>query len=175
MHDGQKRKLTALPYILHPMEAAIIVSTMTNDEDVIVSALLHDVIEDTEATEQEVKELFGDRVLSLVKSETENKRKDLPPDATWRIRKEESIEELRCSTKESKMLWLADKLSNMRSIALEYINFGDELFNAFHEKRKSEHAWYYGSILEILREDLGSTFAFIEYEKLINFVFKGEK
>ncbi len=175
MHAGQIRKITNMPYILHPMETAVIVTTMTMDEDVIIASILHDVIEDTPATEDDVREMFGERVLNLVKSETENKRHTLPASATWRLRKEESLDALRNSSKETKILWLADKLSNIRSIADAYSKRGDDIFNAFHEHRKSEHEWYYTEILEILRQDLSSTFAFKEYERHVNFVFKGEQ
>ena len=58
-HDGQIRKLTNLPYIFHPFEVAQIVATMTNDEDVICAALLHDTVEDTKTTLDEIADKFG--------------------------------------------------------------------------------------------------------------------
>ena len=57
----------------------------------ICAALLHDVVEDAEISIEEVEEKFGKRVRELVESETEDKRADLPPSKTWRIRKEESL------------------------------------------------------------------------------------
>ena len=172
MHAGQLRKLSGTPYILHPLETAVIVSTLTNDQDLVIASLLHDVIEDTPATPEDVEERFGARVLALVNSETENKRKDLPPSTTWKIRKTEALATLAESGKNTKILWLADKLSNIRSIAKDYVFDGDAVFNAFNEKRKSEHEWYYRTVLEILRSELGQTYAFNEYERLVNFVFK---
>ena len=61
-HEGQYRKGTQIPYILHPMEAAAIVGTMTTDEEIIAGAVLHDVVEDTDTTIDDVQEMFGDRV-----------------------------------------------------------------------------------------------------------------
>ena len=87
-HDGMRRKKSEAPYILHPMEAAVIVGTMTDDQNVIAAAALHDVVEDAGITLQEIKERFGKRVWELVSSETEDKRADLPPEETWCIRKE---------------------------------------------------------------------------------------
>ena len=174
MHDGQKRKITGLPYILHPMETAVVVSTMTDDEDIIIAALLHDVIEDTQATAEDVKNMFGERVLSIVESETENKRSNLPAESTWKIRKEEALDKLRHSNKEMKMMWLADKVSNLRSMANEYMKIGDKIFDAFHQKDKAEHEWYYRMILQIVKDDLGETFAFKQYVRLTNFIFGGE-
>ena len=91
-HDGMVRKKNNTPYILHPLEAAVIVGTMTDNQDVISAAVLHDVVEDTGITIEEIEENFGARVKALVESETEDKRADLPPENTWRIRKEESLE-----------------------------------------------------------------------------------
>ena len=80
---------------MHPLEAASIAGMLTKDEDIICAAVLHDVVEDTDRQLEEIRELFGDRVAELVSSETENKRRYLPPEATWRIRKEESLKHLK--------------------------------------------------------------------------------
>ena len=85
-HDGMRRKKSEAPYILHPMEAAVIVGTMTDDQNLIAAAALHDVVEDAGITLEEIKEKFGQRVWELVQSETEDKREELPPAQTWRIR-----------------------------------------------------------------------------------------
>ena len=73
-HEVQFRKGTKIPYILHPMEAAAIVGTMTTDDEIVAGAVLHDVVEDTKTTVEEIKELFGERVASLVASESEDNR-----------------------------------------------------------------------------------------------------
>ena len=65
-HDGMRRKKSDLPYILHPMEAAVIGGTMTEDQNVIAAAALHDVVEDTGITIEEIEERFGKRVKELV-------------------------------------------------------------------------------------------------------------
>ena len=94
-HDGMRRKKSEAPYILHPMEAAVIVGTMTDDQNLIAAAALHDVVEDAGITIDEIEAKFGRRVRELVQSETEDKRADLPPEETWRIRKEESLRVLK--------------------------------------------------------------------------------
>ena len=94
-HDGMRRKGGLSPYILHPLEASVIVGTMTDDQEIIASAVLHDVVEDTNISIEEIEKNFGKRVKELVECETENKRADLPPDETWRIRKQESLEVLK--------------------------------------------------------------------------------
>ena len=77
-HTGQLRKSSNIPYILHPLEAAAIVGTMTTDDEILAAAVLHDVVEDTDTTVEQVKELFGNRAARLVASESENKRENLP-------------------------------------------------------------------------------------------------
>ena len=91
VHDGMRRRKSDSPYVLHPLEAAVIVGSMTDDQHVIAAAVLRDVVEDAGITMDEVEQRFGVRVRQLVESETENKREDLPPEETWRIRKEESL------------------------------------------------------------------------------------
>ena len=172
-HEGQVRKLSHAPYIIHPLETMIIVSEFTLAEDVLCAAVLHDVIEDTSVTIEEVEERFGKRVAELVYAETENKRKGIPPSETWRIRKEETIAHLKETEDLAvKMLWLGDKLSNMRSVLLEYLNKGDAIWQSFNQTDKKEHEWYYVEIYKALKKDFGKTKAFMEYETILSVVFK---
>lgn len=174
-HDGMRRKKSNSPYILHPMEASVIVGTMTDDQDVIAAAALHDVVEDAGIAIEEIEEKFGKRVRELVESETEDKRADLPPPDTWRIRKEESLAVLK-STEDIGvlMVWLGDKLANMRSIYREWKVEGNSMWQKFNQKDVGEQAWYYRSILE-LTERLSGTSSWLEYKTLTELVFgKGE-
>lgn len=77
-HSGTYRKGTHIPYIVHPIEAAAIVATMTDDPDMIAAAVLHDVVEDTDATAEDIRLFFNDHIAKLVEAESENKRKELP-------------------------------------------------------------------------------------------------
>lgn len=151
-HTGMVRKGTDTPYIVHPMEAAAIVASMTNDKEVIAAAALHDVVEDTNYTIDYIKKEFGNRVASLVASETENKRPELPEEETWKIRKEETLEYLKDAPTETKIVTLGDKLSNIRAIYRDYLELGDKLWDRFNQKDKSEHAWYYSSIVGLLSD-----------------------
>ena len=173
-HDGMRRKKSESPYILHPMEAAVIVGTMTNDQETIAAAALHDVVEDAGITLCEIEEKFGPRVRALVASETEDKRADLPPEATWRIRKEESLAVLR-ETEDIGilMVWLGDKLANMRSFYRDFKVEGDALWQRFNQKDVREQAWYYRSIAK-LTERLSHTSAWLEYKALTELVFGKE-
>ena len=175
VHDGMRRKKSDVPYILHPMEAAVIVGTMTDDQNLIAAAALHDVVEDAEVTIMEIEEKFGKRVRELVESETEDKRADLPPQDTWHIRKEESLELLKNTTDVGVlMVWLGDKLANMRSIYREFKVEGEAMWQKFNQKDVKEQAWYYTTIVD-LTKPLSDTSAWIEYKTLTELVFsKGE-
>ena len=65
-HDGMRRKKSEIPYILHPLEAAVIVSSITNDQNLIAAAVLHDVVEDAEVSIEEIEQKFGKRVKEQV-------------------------------------------------------------------------------------------------------------
>ena len=174
-HDGMRRKKSDAPYILHPMEAAVIVGTMTDDQNLIAAAALHDVVEDAGITLEEIKEKFGQRVWELVQSETEDKREELPPAQTWRIRKEESLAVLKNTDDIAVlMVWLGDKLANMRSIYRDFKVEGHEMWQRFNQKDPNQQAWYYRSIAT-LTERLSDTSAWLEYKTLTELVFgKGE-
>lgn len=174
-HDGMRRKKSDIPYILHPMEAAVIVSTMSEDQNLIAAAALHDVVEDAEISIEEVGAKFGERVRELVASETEDKRAELPPSATWRIRKEESLDVLKNTDDIGVlMVWMGDKLANMRAIYRDWKVEGDAMWQRFNQKNVAEQAWYYRSIAK-LTERLSDTSAWIEYKTLTEIVFgKGE-
>ena len=120
-HAGTERRGKGFPYIVHPLEAVEIVATMTRDQELLAAAVLHDTLEDTDVTKEQI-------------------------------------------------VALGDKLSNMRAIARDYAEQGDSLWNLFHAKNPKDHEWHYRGLAESLRE-LKETFAYHEFEQLINQVF----
>lgn len=173
-HEGQVRKKSGIPYILHPMEAATIASTLTDDREVLAAVMLHDTVEDTDTTLDEIRREFGDRVAQLVKGETENEYPELTREESWKLRKEESLQRLRANNDASvKIMWISDKLSNARSLLRIYEERGDEMWKLFHQKDKSVQEWYYRSVADALKE-LSDTPAYREYVVLINLIFGGQ-
>ena len=165
-----RRKKSSVPYILHPMEAAVIVGTMTDDSNLISAAVLHDVVEDTDTTVEQIKKLFGERIAALVASESENKREDKPAESTWKIRKQETLDHLKNAPIDVKMITLGDKLSNIRAIYRDYNTIGEELWQRFNQKDKNQHYWYYKSIAECL-STLKEYQAYKEYVDLVEKTF----
>lgn len=161
-HDGQFRKGTTRPFILHPLEVGKIVASMTEDVEVICAAILHDTIEDCEGiTEEIICKEFSPRVASLVAQESEDKSK------TWMERKSTTIAHLRVAPKEVQMIGLADKLSNMRDIDRDYPECGEELWKRFRMKDKNIIGWYYKSVRDSLQASMADTEAYREYSELI--------
>lgn len=174
-HSGAKRKGTNVPYIVHPIETAAIVSAMTDDQEIIAAAVLHDVLEDTDATEDDLYARFGTRITELVMNESEDKRRNLPAALTWKTRKQETITFLETkASREAKMLALADKLANLRAIHRDQCIIGDKIWERFNEKDKNMHAWMYRSIAKAL-EELKDHPTWQEYNRLVDEVFGKEK
>ncbi len=174
-HSGQRRKLSDAPYVLHPLEVASIVATMSDDQELLAAAVLHDTVEDAGATLAEIREKFGKRVSLLVMTETEDKREGRPEAETWLLRKQETLAILQ-NTKDVavKMLWLGDKLANMRSFWREYLRRGDALWQSFHQKDPAQQAWYYRTIAAAMPE-LKEQSAYKEYVGLLDVVFANVK
>lgn len=161
-HEGQFRKGTRRPYIVHPIEVAEIVATMTKDEEIICAAVLHDTIEDCHDITADVLRLrFGDRVADMVVQESEDKS------LTWEERKSATIRRLRTAELPIQMIGLADKLSNMRDIDRDYPAVGEMLWKRFRMQSKSAIAWYYKEVQEALRERFEGVPAYEELCRLV--------
>ena len=174
-HAGQKRKGTTIPYITHVMEAMEIVCRMTEDEELRIAAVLHDTLEDTETTEDELIKAFSPRVAELVAAESEDKRKGQPEAETWHLRKEKTIEHLKKESTEVKMIALGDKLSNVRAMSRDYRVIGEKLWQRFNEKDPIRQGMYYGLLANIFRNDetLRETPEYREYVELCEYLFSG--
>ncbi len=163
-HGNTLRKGSGIPYIYHPMEVALEVSLMTSDEDVIAAAYLHDVLEDTSVTPEELGAVFGDRILWLVQEMSEDKSK------TWKERKRTAIEHTRTAPREVKLLMLADKMCNMRDTARDYLVMGDDVWQRFNQKNPAMQRWYEEGMLESL-SDLSDEPAYQKMYALYKLVF----
>ena len=166
-HSGTERRGKGYPYIIHPMEATSIVASITNDPEMLVAAMLHDTVEDTDVTLEQIRELFGERVATLVKNETAPLSDEMP----WRAKKEAQLAQLAAAPYDSKVVALGDKLSNMRGIALDYRRHGDAVWSLFHAPNgKPDVEWYYRTLAEALSE-LSETEPYQEYLTLLEETF----
>ena len=169
-HSGTERRGKGFPYIVHPLEAVAIVATMTNDPELLAAAALHDTVEDTDVTAEQLRIEFGERIASLVVTESDVPVSGMSQEEGWYVRKQAAIDRLTSAPHDAKMVALGDKLSNMRAIARDYAQQGDELWNLFRVKERKAHEWHYRG-LAAEPSERHDTFAFQEFEQLIHQVF----
>ena len=169
-HAGTERRGKGFPYIVHPMEAMEIVATVTNDQELLAAAALHDTVEDTDVTVEQIRAEFGDRIARIVAAESDTFEPGVSEEESWHSRKQEAIDRLAAAPRDTKIVALGDKLSNMRAIARDYVVQGDKLWDLFHVKDLAEHAWHYRGLAESLSE-LSDTFAYQEFVGLVEQVF----
>ena len=173
-HHNTERRGKGFPYIVHPMEAVEIVATITPDQELLAAAALHDTIEDTDVTVEDIRRQFGDRIANLVHAESDQIDGVLfngeNEEETWHARKQAAIDRLAAAPHDAKIVAMGDKLSNMRAIARDYAVKGDALWNIFHVKDKASHEWHYRGLAASLSE-LSDTFAYQEFITLIDQVF----
>lgn len=170
-HHNTERRGKGFPYIVHPMEAVEIVATMTGDQELLAAAMLHDTVEDTDVTVDQIRAEFGDRVASIVAEESDEMPEGISEEDSWHGRKQAAMDRLSRASLDAKIVALGDKLSNMRAIARDYAIQGDNLWNLFHAKDPKDHEWHYRGLAAALSE-LGDTLAYQEFERLIDQVFE---
>ena len=169
-HHNTERRGKGFPYIVHPMEAVEIVATITKDQELLAAAALHDTIEDTDVTVEDIRREFGDRVAELVHAESDQFTEGVSEEDSWHDRKQAAITRLAAAPHDAKIVALGDKLSNMRAIWRDYQTQGDALWSIFHVKDKASHEWHYRGLAASLA-DLKDTFAYQEFIRLIDDVF----
>ena len=169
-HAGTERRSKGFPYIVLPMEAVVIVATMSSDQELLAAAILHDTVEDTDVTLEQICAEFGERVASFVDIESDEPHQGHDSVEDWRARKQAAIDRIAAASREAKIVALGDKLSNMRAIARDYAVLGDSLWTRFHSKSRKDHEWHYRGLAASLSE-LRDTFAYKEFECLVNQVF----
>jgi len=146
---GQHRKGTDIPYIIHPIGVMMIASNVTDDEDILIACLLHDVLEDVDSKiydADKMREKFGDRVVSIVKDIT----KDQTKSDWYEIAKVylDHLEFKACD--EAVIVSAADKIHNLMSVLKDYDKIGDKLWDKFSTKSSADQLWWYQSILAVI-------------------------
>jgi len=173
LHRDQARKGTVpIPYISHLFAVALIAMDYTDDEDVVVAALLHDTLEDTDYTTDELREDFGGRVRDIVEGVSEPRNTDTKA-YTWREKKTAYSKQLKKAPEGSLIVSAADKIHNMRSIVEEYYEAHERFIKDFGGSL-DERMEMYEDIADVLNERLDNAIlqefnnVFIEYKNFIN-------
>lgn len=152
-HHGQLRKETEpLPYVTHLFSVALLVAEDGVHDDVVTAALLHDTLEDTDTTREEIVESFNERVAELVESVSEIKEKD-GKQFTWRETKENYLALLETASDDAVLISIADKVDNIES-GLEEIGKIGKAFYTQWEHPFDQHIWFHGETLRIAQKRL---------------------
>lgn len=141
-HGHMRAEAEPLPYITHLFSVALLVAEGGADDDTVTAALLHDTIEDTATTREEIVETFSERVASLVLAVTEEKGLD------WKERKEAYLKVLETASVEALAIMAADKIDNIESKIEAYEKEGEALLGRW-KRPKSDYLWYHGTALEL--------------------------
>lgn len=145
-HEGQVRKTDGSPYVHHPEAVAEIVKEHGFGEEVVAAALVHDVLEDCDMTETELREELGDEVVNIVTAVSENK------DLEWEDRKEQYAEAVASSGEGTMAVSVADKIHNAKSLLGYYAEHGPKTWDSFN-RGKEKKVWFEKLLLTKLQQN----------------------
>ncbi len=168
-HDGQQRKTgSGMPFVAHPLAVGMMLQAMGCPETVVAAGLLHDTVEDTDVTLDELRHAFGDEVARLVGYCTE-------PRGRWETRKQYLIESLREAPLEAKLVAAADKVHNLHHLEHSLDAIGPEVWERF-SRGPAEQAWYYRTVARSILNGVAEPErypVFAELESLVATLFEG--
>jgi len=171
-HQGQTRRGSATPYVQHVFAVAMILERAGVPEDTVIAGLLHDAIEDTPATLEDIARHFGPEVADIVQQCSEIKVDSEGKKRPWIDRKRDHLAALASAPGSAKAVILADKLHNLSSIAFD-LSAGRPVWDLFHAPREQVLWYYHAAIRACTIDDPGVTrivkacqFALAEVEQL---------
>lgn len=146
-HNGQTRKCSNIPYIVHPIGVGLLLMNNRESDCVIMAGFLHDILEDTDFAEEDLRINFGEEVLRLVleASEPEHNNK------SWEDRKIHTIENLENISENGIKVVIADKIDNLKSMNNDYFIMGESLWEKFNAP-KDKQKWYYSEMRKIFEK-----------------------
>ena len=147
-HRGQYRKGSKIPYIIHPLNVGKILIEHVCSDEVVIAGILHDTVEDTPVTLDNIRQEFGLKVADLVEAASEPDKSD-----TWENRKKHTIRILKNLSHEAMILVLADKLDNIRAIREGLERDGEGVWERFNRPREKQK-WYYDSLMAVFTDSL---------------------
>ncbi|MDO8231730.1 MAG: HD domain-containing protein [bacterium] len=151
-HGHMRQEVEPLPYITHLFSAALLVAEGGADDDIVTAALLHDTIEDTGTTREEIAEAFNERVAELVVSVSEIKEKD-GTKFGWKERKADYLVRLEHANDGAVLIALADKVDNIESRLEAYELEGASFLSRWTQPIES-YLWYHGEVARIAESRL---------------------
>jgi (p)ppGpp synthase/HD superfamily hydrolase len=145
-HKNMTRKGDDSPYIIHPIMVATILAKNGFSDEIISAGYCHDLLEDTDCSEQEIKDACGEKVLEIVKALSNEKIKD------WKEKKRRYIKSVRNGLIEAKAVSCADKIHNLQSTLISYPKYIPEAFWTKFNASKVDKEWFEEEVLKMLKE-----------------------
>lgn len=165
-HNGQKRKTEKdVDMIFHPFTVGMILQRANASTNAVIAGILHDVVEDTKYTIEDIVKEFGQDIANIVDEVSENKSLE------WKERKQEAIDKIKTASLDGKLVECADKISNLECLYSLYQEEGKNVWNSFN-KPKEEQKWYYTNMYDavIMNTDNNSDL-FYRYKKILDKLF----
>lgn len=164
-HTGQKRKQEDIDMIFHPFTVGMILQRNGCDEDIVAAGILHDVVEDTQYTFEDIEKIFGKEIRNYVYDASEPD-KSLP----WKERKEHTIEWIKKAPLGSKLIVASDKISNLEEALKNIKKYGQDDVLA---RNPEEQKWYYVNVYKSCIENLDKNHPiFKRYENVLKEIWE---
>ncbi len=165
-HAGQKRKSEPdLDMIFHPFTVGMILQRAGANTNCVIAGILHDVVEDTKYTLEDIKNEFGPEIAKIIDEVSEDKS------LKWKERKIEAINKIKTASMEGKLVECADKISNLETLYALYKEEGEKVWESFN-KPKEVQKWYYTSMYDaVLMNATEENKLFERYKKILNKLF----
>ena len=152
--------------IFHPFTVGMILQRAEASTNCVIAGILHDVVEDTKYTIEDIKKEFGSDIANIVLEVTEDKKLE------WKERKTEAINKIRTASIEGKLVECADKINNLETLYSSYCEIGEDIWKSFN-KPKEEQKWYYTEMYKaVVQGTKEENKLFGRYKKILNKLFK---
>jgi len=166
-HEGQVRKVSQVPFILHPLAVGCLLADAGESEEVIAAGILHDTVEDTQVSLKQIEDHFGEKVASLVAACSEDKSK------SWEERKQDTMKDLERVSEEVCVIVCADKIHNLKVSVAGIKEMGEQYFASFNRGYESQK-WYYGTIKKLLQKRIPYHSLYPVYANLYDQAFEND-
>lgn len=165
-HTGEKRKSDpGVDMIFHPFTVGMILQRAGASTECVIAGILHDVVEDTKYSLEDVENEFGSDVARFVDEVSEDK--SLP----WKERKIKAIDKIKIASLEGKLVECADKINNLETLYNQYLEQGESVWESFN-KPKEEQKWYYTSMYDaVVMNTNEENVLFERYKRILDKLF----
>ena len=144
-HGDQIRKNDGSPYFIHPLMVGFKLKENDFSDTVVAAGIAHDILEDTDVTEDELREILGDEVVDIVTVVSHD------DSLSWNDKKKGYVEQLRNASEEAKAVSVADKIHNAESMVVTHKEIGADIWKKF-KRGKERKMWFEDMMVSMLKD-----------------------